>query len=109
MTERSQSAQQLEAYAHNLADANKVELAWRIRGYLDALRETCGFESGECFLVVCEPAGLLDHTVEWRAVDVATKETVIRGAAPYAALEAFQPCAMTRAHLDAFSTLPKRD
>ena len=53
-------------------------------GYLDALRETCGFESGECFLIVCEPAGLLDHTVEWRAVDVATKETVIRGAAPYA-------------------------
>ena len=78
-------------------------------GYLDALRETCGFESGECFLIVCEPAGLLDHTVEWRAVDVATKETVIRGAAPYAALEAFQPCAMTRAHLDAFSTLPKRE
>ena len=43
-------------------------------GYAAALAAACGFERGECYLVVCEPAGLLDHTVEWYAVDVATGE-----------------------------------
>ena len=106
------------------------------QGYADALTEVCGFDEGdlaaseasaalrsfacrvgECYLVVCEPVGLLDHTAAWSVVDVADPSgaKIIDGAAPYAALEAVPPCAMTRAQLDAWShaagdpTSKKRD
>ena len=56
---------------------------------------------------MCEPAGLLDHTVEWYAVDVATGERAVHGAAPYAVLEGIQPTAMTGAQLEEWSLLEK--
>jgi hypothetical protein len=37
-------------------------------GYFDALTTTCGFARGECYVVVFEPQGLLDHTAEWHVV-----------------------------------------
>lgn len=74
--------------------------------YFAALSSTCGFVLGECYVVVFEPCGLLDHTAEWHVVDVCepTKK-LIHGKAPYADLEGFQPAEMTREMLERCSVL----
>lgn len=57
----------------------------------------CGFEKGECYVVVCEPMGLLDHTAEWKLFDVAAGgQPVLAGKLPYATLEKFHPTGVTR-------------
>jgi hypothetical protein len=63
--------------------------------YYKALQEQCGFAKGECLAVVFKPLSLLSRTAEWFAVDVADQSVVLRGKAPYAALEALQPMEMT--------------
>lgn len=75
-------------------------------GYFDALASTCGFATGECYVVVFEPHGLLDHTAEWHVVDVTAPATkLVHGKVAYAELEAFQPAEMSLEMLERCSVL----
>ena len=78
-----------------------------VRGaYFDAVSSTCGFETGECYVAVFEPQGLLDHTCEWHLVDITNPAVkVMHGKCPYADLEHMQPCDMTVAMLEQHSIL----
>eukprot|EP00941_MAST-03F_sp_MAST-3F-sp1_P005282 g5282.t1 len=78
--------------------------------YFSAITQICGFEKNECYLLVCEPHGLLDHTSEWHVVDVTDPEKkIIWGKAPYAELEELQPTTMSLELLEKYSVLGKED
>jgi len=58
--------------------------------HFEALRTICKFEKGECYVAIFEPMGLLDHTSEWKVIDVADwAKPVIAGSMPYHELEQF--------------------
>ena len=77
--------------------------------YFEALTTTCGLVAGDCFLVVFEPIGLLDHTAEWHVVDVTRPEVkVIHGKVAVAELEKFQPSEMSLEMLERCSVLEKK-
>lgn len=75
-------------------------------GYFEALTTTCDFKAGECFVVVFEPHGLLDHTAEWHVVDATDPDKkLIHGKVSYSELEKFQPADMTLEMLQKCSIL----
>ena len=92
---------------------------WHVRpAYFAAMRDVCGFEKGECLIVINEPHGLLSaqprlgHLAEWYVVDVADPTTyngdgILRGRAPYSVLEACQPAGMTLAELEKWTVETK--
>jgi len=80
---------------------------WHMREgapYYPAMQRVCGFDEGECLVVVFPPLSLLTRTAEWFVVDVAKTAAggagvVMRGKAPFGALEAMQPVEMDVATL----------
>lgn len=76
--------------------------------YYPELQARCGFKKDECFMIVCQPCSLLDHTVTWFVVDVADPKTyngefVLQGSAPYSELAKLQPIQMDVKQLEHYS------
>ena len=75
---------------------------WHLREgapYYAALQQTCGFEKGECLVVLFKPLSLLSRTAEFCVIDPADAAThggdgIMRGKIPYAELERMQPVEM---------------
>ena len=76
--------------------------------FWDALVTTCDLKEGEMFCAIFEPQAIHDHTAEWHVVDVVTREKIIHGKAPYAALETFQPTEMSVEMLEACSVMKSK-
>ena len=67
--------------------------------YYAALQQTCGFEKGECLVVLFKPLSLLSRTAEFCVIDPADAAThggdgIMRGRIPYAEVERMQPVEM---------------